>query len=199
MADAEAGGRAASGRGERRRSRTAGGRFPAPPRESPCADRQSTMSSGRPAEQRRHERLSCEGVRLTYHKATLLSSLFGTGHRRARPVPVRNIGRGGICFLSREAIAPGTKLQLSVRFGRREPRLAAEARVMWCGPGRGIYPCTVGARFTRMSRRAWQRLHRLRELIGAAREPGQWEKWRFRSRDRKSRIWGEREQTLREQ
>jgi len=149
-------------------------------------------------ERREHGRLPCEGVLLSYRKPSFLSGLLGSRSKRGTSLlPVRNITRGGLCFLGRKPLRSGQRLRVTVRFGRKGRRFAAEGMVAWLGPGKGRYPVSVGLRFTRLDRHAWRTLGRLPELLARLREDPSWKEWRLRARTRKSRIWGERDQTLR--
>jgi len=109
-------------------------------------------------ERRRHERTDCEGVVATYWKPSIWSSLFGPNTVGRRELPVLNISRGGMCFLSHERLKPGTRLQVAVRFGPSGPGFTAPATVVRQGPGAGEYPVSIGVQFGLLSPRAWDML-----------------------------------------
>ncbi|MDX1594274.1 MAG: PilZ domain-containing protein [Gammaproteobacteria bacterium] len=55
--------------------------------------------------------------------------------------PLADIGRGGLCFLSREALPAGACLHISIPVG--EPAFEAEGVVRWCRAAGGRYEVGV--------------------------------------------------------
>jgi hypothetical protein len=56
---------------------------------------------------------------------------------------LRNIGKGGLCFASRIAIAPGVRIHIEIPIA--EPVFKADGIVAWCEPGADDFE--VGVRF----------------------------------------------------
>ncbi|MBK1718569.1 PilZ domain-containing protein [Thiocystis violacea] len=56
---------------------------------------------------------------------------------------LRNIGEGGLCFSSRLAIHPGTRIHIEIPIA--EPVFKAEGIVAWCRPSDSVFE--VGVRF----------------------------------------------------
>jgi hypothetical protein len=59
--------------------------------------------------------------------------------------PLRNVGHGGLCFVSTLAIAPGAEIQIEIEVA--EPTFRAEGLVVWCRPSPGDGDYEVGVRF----------------------------------------------------
>lgn len=60
-----------------------------------------------------------------------------------RGLYLRNIGKGGLCFLCRAAIAPGAGIHVEIPVA--EPVFKADGVVVWCEPTADCYE--VGVRF----------------------------------------------------
>jgi hypothetical protein len=56
---------------------------------------------------------------------------------------LRNIGKGGLCFMSRIAIAPGVRIHIEIPIA--EPVFEAEGIVIWCRLREDVFE--VGVRF----------------------------------------------------
>jgi len=131
-------------------------------------------------------RVPAKGVLLAYRKSGLLARL--RGGEESRPLPVRNISRDGLCFLCHERLKPGQKLVLSVRLGPRRPTIRTQGEVRWRGEGSGIYEYRVGVRFTDVAPGDWHILSQVEKYVL---KPEDWSLWRFRSRERASKPFGE--------
>ena len=139
-------------------------------------------------DRRTHERFPCKEVSVVYQRrAGFLSALLSGARRGSRPLPVRNIGRGGLCFLCKAELKTDQELRMTINLGHRKPKLGAHGKVRWCGPGEGIYPFKVGVGFTEVPPRSWEVLCRLEAYLS---EHEEWRRWRLRSKNRASRPFG---------
>ena len=140
-------------------------------------------------EQRTARRFDCKDVRLSYtRQGGLLARLFLAKPRPAKPVPVRNLSRDGVCFLCRESLRQGEELAMVIQLGARGPTLHARGAVRWCGFGEGIYGHKVRIRFTDVPPDSRDVLSRV-EIYLQPVDQG-WTRWRLRSREKASRPFG---------
>jgi len=123
----------------------------------------------------------CEGGRL----GGLLGKKIGGG----KPMPVDNISRTGLCFLSKDEIKADQEFGLTVDLGERRPTFKAEGRTVWCGKGEGRYAHKAGLCFTSFEPAVWKALSTLGERVTA--KGG--ESWRLRSQDRAPQPLGHRQ------
>lgn len=115
-------------------------------------------------ERRKAERIPCKDVLLTYKSETgILGQILGKD-KESKPLPVRNISRDGLCFLSKEHVKEGTDLSLTVDFGLHRPTIRVQGRSLHVRPGEGRYPHRVGVGFTRVSEKDWEVLSQLEEI-----------------------------------
>ena len=144
-------------------------------------------------ERRTTERVACKDVRLVYDEAVgfLAGLLYGKHkQRKSKPVPVRNISRDGLCFLSRREFGLGERISVTIQLERHRPTVHAEGEIRWCGRGEGVYTHKVGVGFTDVSGPAWDVLTHLEEVL--RKEDKEWTRWRLRSKRRASRPFGEK-------
>ena len=140
------------------------------------------------ADRRAHERIPCKQVLAVYQQSgSLLSTLLGSKRRSSPPLPVRNISRGGLCLLCKEELKPEQDIRMVINLGHRKPKLRAQGKVRWWGPGEGIYPYKAGVGFTGMPHKSWEILCRLEGYLS---EADDWKRWRLRSKEKASRPFG---------
>jgi len=140
-------------------------------------------------ERRRDERIACAGVFLTYRKSGFLTKLLGLKAGWGRPVPVRNITRNGLCFLSRDALEPGQQVTMAVKLAHKKPPVRVEAQVVWRDTGDGMSPFVVGVSFVKMSPRVRKVLDHVDQVV-VRRKGKDSAAWRFRAREHRNKMWG---------
>ncbi len=139
-------------------------------------------------ERRSLERFPCKDVRMSYwQEGGFLAGFLGGKKQESKPLPVRDMSRHGLCFLSRKELKLDRELRMTIRLGHRKPTVRAGGRVLWCGLGEGIYPYKIGVGFTQVSPRSWAILKRLPDYFP---HEEAWTRWRFRSKERASRPFG---------
>ena len=135
------------------------------------------------------ERLACKGVRMTFREEQgFFAGLVGAKYKDSKPVPVRNLSRDGLCFLSRREFKPGEHLSMTIRLGSHGPTVQAEGEAQWCSSGEGVYSYKVGVGFTDVRHADWDVLGHLEEIL--RKENKDWTRWRLRSKKRASRPFG---------
>jgi len=148
------------------------------------------MRGDRPNKERRAaERVACKDVLLSYEtEGGFWASLFGKASQSSKPVPVRNISRGGVCFLAKQKLVPGGALTMTVRFGPRRPTVTVKGEVIWTASGEGRYPHKIGVGFIDVDQEAWEVLSKAKQIV--QKKQADWQSWRLRSEDRTNRPLG---------
>ena len=144
----------------------------------------------RPKEERRAaERIPCKDVLLAYQwEPGFFGKLLGKKNQ-SKPLPARNISRDEVCFLSKEELAEGTELRLTIDFGQRNPTIHVGGKVVRTEKGEGRYPHKIGVGFTDVPKKSWEVLCELKNIC-KRRETGR-EAWRLHhTRRRESRPGG---------
>ncbi|MFW6457476.1 MAG: PilZ domain-containing protein [Planctomycetota bacterium] len=109
------------------------------------------------------ERIPCEGVLLSFQrKSGFFARLLGRDQKCA-PVPVRNIGRDGVCFLSKKKLQVGEPLSLTIDLGPGHPTISLEGQVIWCDEGKGRYPWKAGVGFINIPKKTWAVLENIEQ------------------------------------
>jgi len=139
------------------------------------------MATYKGEERRTFDRVPCKNVLLVCQTSKGLGGLLGKKVGEAKPVPVKNISRTGLCFFSKDQIKPEQPLEMTLELGPHRPTVKASGQVVWCGQGEGRYPYKAGVRFTRLDPPVWQILAEMDEHVVRLRET---DPWRFRSQDR---------------
>ncbi|MFP4176148.1 MAG: PilZ domain-containing protein [Candidatus Brocadiia bacterium] len=134
------------------------------------------------------KRILCEGVLLSFRRRRgFLRKLFG-GSSKSAPVPVRNISRDGVCFLSKQELAEGEELHLTMNLGPGRPTMRLEGKVIWCDEGKGKYPWKAGVGFTKVPTEAWTVLENIEDYCKEKKKTS--DTWRLHHTDRHNARFG---------
>jgi c-di-GMP-binding flagellar brake protein YcgR len=106
-------------------------------------------------EHRRHKRVGVKGCTVQY-KLTRWFGLFSSFSNRYL---VLNISQGGLSFISKEEINPGTKIYLLINAPLLNNHgITITGVVVWSKKSAQMDAYRLGIKFTRLSKRASQRL-----------------------------------------
>jgi len=111
------------------------------------------------------ERYRARGALVLYSKKGGLLGGLLAGKAKNRPVPIRNIGVDGACFLSHERLRKGQQLVMTVRVSDHGPDVLVVGKVKSCEEGRGVYGFQVDVQFLDFKGNAWHVLSHLKDFI----------------------------------
>ncbi len=106
----------------------------------------------------------------SFLRGELLHKLLHPGMKELqKPVPVREVWKSGMTFLSREELKPQQCLLMLICFGAHggvhHAVIHVQGRVESCGKGKGLYPWKVEASFTELNQEALKVLGNARDYL----------------------------------
>lgn len=108
-------------------------------------------------ERRRWKRYGVKDGVIRYRKGGILSFLNPPSPRYL----IINISEGGVCFITRDSLAPGHRISFSITAPKLAVPIHGRAKVIWSKKSKELDAYRVGVMFTRLSRRARTQLKNL--------------------------------------
>ncbi len=116
-------------------------------------------------ERRKHIRL----------KTKLSTSYKDARSGKMRRALTKNIGAGGLCLLTEEYLAPGTRLVLELQLSDRPKAIQCQVEVIWSQPlaaGQGVYQNEMGVEFVQIDPKEQTLLTQYARIYGWSEETG---------------------------
>ena len=133
-------------------------------------------------ERRKIERIDCKDVWMSYEpKVPSFTLILSKEKKKRKPVPVKDLSRSGLGFLSKEKLKEGRELSMHLMLGPRQPKVTIEGEVRSLREGQGRYSYRVGVGFTNMSPETWRRLCNIHREV--RKKDDSWREWSFNTRE----------------